>query len=245
MRTISITVGNGLPTRNEVMDELRAQQAIFGPRLYKDPIADQIDRALHPELYWRPEADVAAALGMVGNALQKARFDQARSRSSLAEERRVAVARSSADQANRLYGLKRARHPVRATRAKREHARNTQATNARQLTLASSIDQLEARAAALERARQQVQQQQQRAEAARARTRRKSNVRAELKADRSLAFRVFQRDGYRCVDCGSDGTEPRNDLTVDHVRPVSLGGDNSLANLQTLCRSCNARKGVR
>src|SRR4051794_14758803 len=40
------------------------------------------------------------------------------------------------------------------------------------------------------------------------------DVRAELRADRSLAFKVYRRDGYRCVICGSDGTEPRNDLTV-------------------------------
>jgi hypothetical protein len=70
-------------------------------------------------------------------------------------------------------------------------------------------------------------------------------LRAELRSDRSVAFRVFQRDGYRCVRCGADGTEPRNDLTLDHVIALSVGGDNSLKNLQTLCRSCNSSKGVR
>jgi HNH endonuclease len=69
-------------------------------------------------------------------------------------------------------------------------------------------------------------------------------LRAELRADRSVAFRVFQRDGYRCIRCGTDGTEPRNDLTVDHVVALSRGGDNGFDNLQTLCRSCNASKGA-
>lgn len=51
---------------------------------------------------------------------------------------------------------------------------------------------------------------------------------------------VFTRDGLRCVRCG-DGTE----LTIDHVVPLSKGGGNDIDNLQTLCRSCNSRKGAR
>ncbi len=74
---------------------------------------------------------------------------------------------------------------------------------------------------------------------------RSRSVREELRANRSIAFRVFQRDDYRCRHCGSDGTEPGRDLTVDHMLPVSRGGTNELANLQTLCRSCNSRKGTR
>src|SRR5438552_3960763 len=33
-------------------------------------------------------------------------------------------------------------------------------------------------------------------------------------------------------------------LTIDHVHPLSLGGTNEDGNLQTLCRSCNSRKGA-
>jgi len=55
----------------------------------------------------------------------------------------------------------------------------------------------------------------------------------------SLAKKVFERDVYRCKCC-----ETHLDLTVDHIHPESKGGDLSMDNLQTLCRSCNSKKGV-
>lgn len=48
------------------------------------------------------------------------------------------------------------------------------------------------------------------------------------------------RDGWVCLHCGSP-----DDLTLDHVIPWSVGGSDETNNLQTLCRSCNARKGAR
>ncbi len=51
---------------------------------------------------------------------------------------------------------------------------------------------------------------------------------------------VFERDEYCCVFCGAVG-----DLTLDHVFPWSLGGSDDEWNLQTLCRSCNSRKGAK
>lgn len=51
---------------------------------------------------------------------------------------------------------------------------------------------------------------------------------------------VWARDGLRCVDCGS--TE---DITIDHIIAVANGGTNDIDNLQTLCRSCNSKKGTR
>jgi hypothetical protein len=48
---------------------------------------------------------------------------------------------------------------------------------------------------------------------------------------------VFERDGGRCVECGSTF-----DLQYDHVLPVALGGATTLENLQLLCADCNLRK---
>lgn len=56
----------------------------------------------------------------------------------------------------------------------------------------------------------------------------------------SLRTQVYARDGYRCISCGVD-----RPLSLDHVYPYSLGGEDTLENLQTLCRSCNSRKGAR
>lgn len=50
---------------------------------------------------------------------------------------------------------------------------------------------------------------------------------------------VFERDNYTCRICGA--TEH---LSVDHVVPLYLGGTNDFENLQTLCLSCNCRKGA-
>jgi hypothetical protein len=51
---------------------------------------------------------------------------------------------------------------------------------------------------------------------------------------------VYERDGHACRSCGC-----RDDLTVDHIYPWSLGGTDDLDNLQTLCRSCNSKKGAK
>lgn len=60
------------------------------------------------------------------------------------------------------------------------------------------------------------------------------------KVSHKVRWRVFKRDGHKCCNCGAD-----EDLTVDHITPRSKGGDDSEDNLQTLCRSCNSKKGNR
>ena len=57
---------------------------------------------------------------------------------------------------------------------------------------------------------------------------------------RKLRHQVFQRDGYRCRECGATNKETR--LHVDHITPVAKGGTNDLSNLQTLCEECNRAK---
>ena len=49
---------------------------------------------------------------------------------------------------------------------------------------------------------------------------------------------VFARDGGACLKCGS-----LESLSLDHIKPLGSGGDNSINNLQTLCTSCNSSKG--
>lgn len=51
---------------------------------------------------------------------------------------------------------------------------------------------------------------------------------------------VYERDAYRCVVCGT-----WLDLTLDHIVPESKGGQATVDNLQTMCRSHNSQKGAR
>ncbi len=52
---------------------------------------------------------------------------------------------------------------------------------------------------------------------------------------------ILRRDGHRCQFCGrSDLT-----LTIDHVMPISRGGEDSWENLVCACVKCNNRKGDR
>mgnify|MGYP001236178360 CR=1 FL=1 len=56
-------------------------------------------------------------------------------------------------------------------------------------------------------------------------------------------LRVFERDAYKCRYCGKQLT--RFTATLDHLQPVSEGGDNSFDNLATACLLCNSRRGAR
>lgn len=58
--------------------------------------------------------------------------------------------------------------------------------------------------------------------------------------NRIVAAKIFERDGFRCRYCGSCA-----DLSIDHIVPKRNGGNDSVENLVTCCRSCNSRKGAR
>ncbi len=50
---------------------------------------------------------------------------------------------------------------------------------------------------------------------------------------------LFDRDGKHCQRC-----EETKDLTIDHIFPLSAGGENDMSNFQILCRKCNSSKGT-
>ena len=54
---------------------------------------------------------------------------------------------------------------------------------------------------------------------------------------KDIRGKIFKRDDYKCLRCGAT-----KDLTLDHIVSVYKEGENSIDNLQTLCRSCNAGK---
>lgn len=49
---------------------------------------------------------------------------------------------------------------------------------------------------------------------------------------------VWQRDGGKCVRCGSN-----ENLEYDHIIPVTKGGSSTARNIQLLCETCNRTKG--
>jgi hypothetical protein len=51
---------------------------------------------------------------------------------------------------------------------------------------------------------------------------------------------IFKRDNYKCGYCSIN-----KDLTLDHIKPKSKGGQNSWENLVTCCFKCNSKKGDR
>ena len=51
---------------------------------------------------------------------------------------------------------------------------------------------------------------------------------------------LFRRDTYLCMYCG--GSFHRHDLSRDHVRPISQGGEDTWNNVVTSCKRCNNQK---
>lgn len=60
---------------------------------------------------------------------------------------------------------------------------------------------------------------------------------------KKLRFEVFKRDNFTCQYCGR--MAPDVILEIEHVNPVSKGGDNNILNLVTSCQDCNSGKSDR
>lgn len=54
---------------------------------------------------------------------------------------------------------------------------------------------------------------------------------------------LFQRDAHLCLYCG--GAFPRQQISRDHVKPVSQQGSDSWNNVVTACKRCNTHKAGR
>lgn len=74
----------------------------------------------------------------------------------------------------------------------------------------------------------------------------------QIKWHRELRVEVYKRDLFICKECGKmplcipinyDGRFTIGNLCVDHVTPAVAGGNLSINNCQTLCESCNGKKG--
>lgn len=79
------------------------------------------------------------------------------------------------------------------------------------------------------------------------RLKRKASVRA-AKVESVDPIRVFDRDRWRCCLCGVKtpkarrGTYADNAPELDHIVPLSKGGEHSYRNTQCACRRCNGAK---
>lgn len=61
-----------------------------------------------------------------------------------------------------------------------------------------------------------------------------------MTVSKRVRYEVLRRDGYACRYCGAMAPDVK--LTIDHVMPVALGGDDQPTNLVAACFDCNAGK---
>jgi len=55
--------------------------------------------------------------------------------------------------------------------------------------------------------------------------------------------RILQRDNYTCIYCGKGIADaPQMAFHVDHIVPLSRGGNDAIGNLVTACDHCNTSK---
>lgn len=57
-------------------------------------------------------------------------------------------------------------------------------------------------------------------------------------SNKDIRNKVFSLYGKSCLNCGSNYK-----LALDHIKPICIGGKNTIENLQPLCKNCNSKKG--
>ena len=60
-------------------------------------------------------------------------------------------------------------------------------------------------------------------------------------ANRLWSKAIKEANNYECIYCGQSHHE--SDLTIDHVQPRSMGGNNISSNCVPACVKCNQSKG--
>lgn len=86
-------------------------------------------------------------------------------------------------------------------------------------------------------------------EAKKAYNKRRKAIQRGAKVGQVFSYKqIFERDGWSCQMCKKAtpaqkrGTSSHNAPEVDHIIPLSKGGEHSPNNAQTLCRACNGWK---
>jgi 5-methylcytosine-specific restriction endonuclease McrA len=51
-------------------------------------------------------------------------------------------------------------------------------------------------------------------------------------------YEILDKYGHKCLRCGRSDVK----LTIDHIKPIALGGTHTADNIQPLCSSCNSSK---
>lgn len=65
------------------------------------------------------------------------------------------------------------------------------------------------------------------------------NLRTRFRRRRQIA-KLKAKYNFKCSECKTS-----DDLTIDHIVPISKGGSGEIENLQILCSKCNHKKGNR
>jgi 5-methylcytosine-specific restriction endonuclease McrA len=64
----------------------------------------------------------------------------------------------------------------------------------------------------------------------------------QRKVGGDLQWKIWRRDGFKCVYCGAQGGINNITLSIDHFIPVERGGTDTENNLISACRKCNRKK---